>query len=142
MGLEELNKIFLHAVSNGWANKSYLQGWDFEGKTYNETYEIFKNMEITKQVYEGVTPSKTTIRVDTKCASHRRKQKGGEPASPTNPEKGCAGKRKKKHAGHTSNRPTGEKTCLLHGPGHSSEECRVLKYYSKKYAAQRPNKGI
>ena len=31
-------------------------------------------------------------------------------------------------------------TCLLHGAGHSSEECKVLKFYSEKYAAQRPHK--
>ena len=31
-------------------------------------------------------------------------------------------------------------TCLLHGPGHSSEDCKVIKEYSKKYAVQRPQK--
>ena len=37
--------------------------------------------------------------------------------------------------------PTGAKhTCLLHGPGNSSEECKLLKVYSEKYAAQRPHK--
>ena len=37
---------------------------------------------------------------------------------------------------------TGEdKTCLLRGPGHYLEECKVLKEYSKKYAAQRPHKN-
>ena len=29
---------------------------------------------------------------------------------------------------------------MLHGAGHSSEECKVLKFYSEKYAAQRPHK--
>ena len=33
-----------------------------------------------------------------------------------------------------------DKTCLLHGPGNFSEECKVLKDYSKKYAAKRPHK--
>ena len=28
----------------------------------------------------------------------------------------------------------------MHGPVHSSEECKVLKEYSKKYAVQRPYK--
>ena len=28
---------------------------------------------------------------------------------------------------------------MLHGPGHSMEECKVLKEYSTKYTAQRPN---
>ena len=30
-------------------------------------------------------------------------------------------------------------TCLLHGPGHSSEDCKVLKEYSKNYSVQRPH---
>ena len=33
-----------------------------------------------------------------------------------------------------------EKTCLLHGPGQYSDEYKVLKEYSKNYAAQRPHK--
>ena len=32
------------------------------------------------------------------------------------------------------------KPCLLHGPQHSSEEFKVLKVYSKNYAAQRTYK--
>ena len=31
-------------------------------------------------------------------------------------------------------------TRFLHGPGHSSEEWKVLRDYSKKYTAQRPHK--
>ena len=29
---------------------------------------------------------------------------------------------------------------MLHGPGHSSKECKVLKVYSKNHGAQRPFK--
>ena len=32
------------------------------------------------------------------------------------------------------------KTCFLHGPRHSSEECKVLKEYYKKCAVQQPHK--
>ena len=32
------------------------------------------------------------------------------------------------------------KTRLLHGTGHSSVDCRVLKEYSKKYATQQSHK--
>ena len=41
MAPEELNKILLHAITNRRAKKSYLKGWDAEGKTYKETYKIF-----------------------------------------------------------------------------------------------------
>ena len=77
--------------------------------------------------YECGTTSKNTIKADANRASHGRKIKGGESALPTNPEKGRTGKRKARNAGHPINRPTGVKTCLLHGPGHSTEECKVLK---------------
>ena len=29
----------------------------------------------------------------------------------------------------------------MHGPGHSSEECKVLKVYSEKYVTQRPHQS-
>ena len=52
MASEELNKILLQAVPNGWENKYYIQGWYFKGKTYKETCDIFEVMEISEQVYE------------------------------------------------------------------------------------------
>ena len=47
---EELNEILLHIIPNSWVNKYYLQVWDFKGKTYKETWEIFEHMEIVEQV--------------------------------------------------------------------------------------------
>ena len=69
------------------------------------------------------------------------KQKGGEAASPTNREKCRAGKRKTKSTDHPSNSSIGAKnTCLLHGPGLSENKCKVIKFYSEKYAAQQLHK--
>ena len=56
------------------------------------------------------------------------------------PKKGHSGKRKTKHEVHSSDRPTGAKICFVHGPGHSTEDCKVLKEFSKNYAAQRTHK--
>ena len=39
---EELNEILLQSIPNGWAKQSYLQGWNFEGRTYKETCKIFE----------------------------------------------------------------------------------------------------
>ena len=50
---EELNKILLHAVINSWARQSYIQGWDFEGRSYKETCDMFERMEIAGSIYEG-----------------------------------------------------------------------------------------
>ena len=67
---------------------------------------MFKRMEVAEQVYAGVTPFKTSTRVESNCYGHVRKRKGGEADSPTNLEKGRAGKRKKKSAGRPRNVPT------------------------------------
>ena len=79
---------------------------------------MFKRMEIDERISEEGIPSKTPIRADTNRAIHGRKRKGGEAASPTNPQKGRTSKIKTNHSGHPTDRPTGTKTCLVHGPGH------------------------
>ena len=53
----------------------------------------------------------------------------------TNPKKGDYGKRKRKHAGQLIGAPTGAKTCVVHGPGNSAEECKVLRGYSENIQA-------
>ena len=40
----------------------------------------------------------------------------------------------------SKNTTSSDKTCLMHGPGHSPEECKVLKEYSKKYTPHQPHK--
>ena len=88
---------------------------------------MFKCVEITEQFYEGVTPSKTTTGAYSNYASHGSTRKVGEATLPTNTEKECAEKHKKNHEGHPSDKPTGDKTYLVHGPGHSTEGCKLLK---------------
>ena len=56
MGPEELNKILLHAVSNSWSQQAYIQGWDFEGRSYKDTCVIFERTKIAEAVYEGGAP--------------------------------------------------------------------------------------
>ena len=56
-------------------------------------------MEITEQVYEGGTTSKTIKRAYSNHAGHSRNKQGGEDVSPSKPEKGRAGKWKKINAG-------------------------------------------
>ena len=90
------------------------------------------------EVYEVRRPSKiTTIRADANHASNDRKIKGIKDNTPNRSEKSHPDKRNKKYAGHPSNEPTGDKT--FHGPVHSTEECKVLRKYPKKYAAQYPH---
>ena len=101
---------------------------------------MFKLVEIVDQLLEGGTASKITNRSESNSSSHGRKCNGGESASPTNPVKGRAVNFKKNHAGHPNNGPdVAKNTCLLHVPSHSTEEFKVLKEYSQKYAVQRPH---
>ena len=81
---------------------------------------MFKEIEISEQVYEGGTPSKTITRADYDCASYGRKLKAVEASLPTNLDKGPRWQVQEKHSFHMSNPPTVEETCLLHGPLHST----------------------
>ena len=47
---EEPNEVLQHGFPNAWVNKSYIQGWAFEMKTYMETCAMFEQMEISEQV--------------------------------------------------------------------------------------------
>ena len=101
---------------------------------------MFYRMEIAESIYEGVVePSyKKPTRADANHAGHSR-HKGGEAASSwTPPEKGeSAGKCRKRHV----DSPTGKsKSCIIHGPGHSSDVCKVLGDFGTKYANIRPTK--
>ena len=77
---------------------------------------MFKCTEIGEQVYKGVNTSKNTNRVESDRASHGRKHKGVEAASPTNPEKVRAGKLRTDHASYPIDWPTGAKILLVRGP--------------------------
>ena len=41
MDPEAFNNILLHTVPNSWARQAYIQGWDFEGRSYKETCDMF-----------------------------------------------------------------------------------------------------
>ena len=47
---EEHNDILLHAVPNGWEKQVYLQGWDFEMKSYKDMCRIFERMEVVEKI--------------------------------------------------------------------------------------------
>ena len=61
MGLEELNEILLQSVPSSWARQAYIWGWDFKGRTYKDTCDMFERMEIAEAIYEGGAPSKKII---------------------------------------------------------------------------------
>ena len=94
-------------------------------------------MEVKGKVYEvGRHSEITNLREDAKCDIHGRTQKGDESYLPVNSEKGCTGKLKKSYADHRINCLNGDKTRLLHEPGHSLEEFKVRSDYFNKYGLQ------
>ena len=46
----ELNKILLHTVPNGREKQAYLQGWDFDTKSYKATCNMCEKMEIAEKI--------------------------------------------------------------------------------------------
>ena len=122
---EELNRIFLHAVPSSWEKQSYLQGWEFKGSTYKETCNMFDHMEVADQLYEGGKYYKTTNhRADANPTIHGSKYKGGESASPANPDKGRAVKSKKNNAGHPSDWTTSKNHYCCTDPGNPRKIAR------------------
>ena len=49
MAPDELNKIILHDIPNGWEKKSYLYYLNFKEKYYEDTCDMFERIEIAKQ---------------------------------------------------------------------------------------------
>ena len=49
-----------------------------------------------------------------------------------------ANKRRKEYVDHTND--GSKNTCLIHGPGNLSDECRVLGKFGSKYYKSRPTK--
>ena len=98
---------------------------------------MFERTEIAEAIYKGGATSKNNPQAESDRASSGRKKKGGASASQSNPRQGCSDKCNRSNAGHPSDEPTrAKKTCLLHGPGQSSEEYKVIREYTEKRSAQ------
>ena len=82
---------------------------------------MFERMEISESIYEGVVEPyyKKPTREDANRAGHSRNRRGESASLWNRPEKGESyGKCRTLHV----DSPTGKsKTCLIHGPGNSSE---------------------
>ena len=111
---QELNKILLHAVPKSWAKQAYLQGWDFEMKSYKATCKLFEIIEVAEQIYEGVNTSKNPPSEDANRASHGRKRKGGGPPRlPTPRRAALASARQEIQTIQAIGRPEGKHACCM-----------------------------
>ena len=90
-------------------------------------------METAEQFYKGVTTSKNNQhRADAKRNSCGKKKKGGGSTSPSNTKKVRADKHQSNYVDRMSDASNGGITCMFHGPGNYTEECKVLRDYSKR----------
>ena len=107
-------------MPNSWYKQAYEQCFYCEDVTFKKAVNMFERMNISKYIYEGVVePSyKIPARADANRAGHRKHNRGEAASSWTRPNKGeSAGKHRKLHV----DSPMGKsKTCLIHGPVHSS----------------------
>ena len=98
-------------------------------------------MEIAESIYECFVESsyKKLTRADANRSGHSRKMRG-ESASSNNYSKISDSNRKHrgKNVDNTKNRP--KLTCLIYGPGHSSDECKALGDFGSKYDKIIPTK--
>ena len=96
---------------------------------------MFERMETSESMYEGVVEHsyKNSTRADANRADTSRERIGEATLSTTYYEMSeIAGKRRKMYLDHLNDRS--KLTCLIHDPGHSSDECKVLGRFGNKYA--------
>ena len=140
IGVTELNNILLNNIPNSWSNKAYVQGFDFESILYKKYVIMFEQMEISESIYKGVvdTSYKKPTQSDANCAGHSSQMRLEDDLSQTHPTMGESSDKRRKIYVYRS---TGEmKTCLIHIPGHSSDECKVLVDFCANYAKGRHTK--
>ena len=102
---------------------------------------MFEHMEITESIYEEVvTPSYLKTIQEEANPTRIIRNKTVEAFLPnTHPLKYVsAGKRHKRYVDISKSE---SKTCMLHGAGHSSDECKVLGKFGTKYTAFHTTKG-
>ena len=50
----ELNEILIHSMLNGWGEKYFLEGLDFEAVPFKEAIDMFERTEIAERIYEDL----------------------------------------------------------------------------------------
>ena len=50
----ELNDILKNNTPNGWDKQYFMEGFDFETATFNNSINMFECMEISEYICEGV----------------------------------------------------------------------------------------
>ena len=112
---DEMMDIFESAIPASWQNQAIIQGFNILEHTPNEFVEFCERIE-SIETDEPEKPKPSTDK-DADGKKKGKRKRGGEDSSST-------------------------KVCMLHGPGHSTEECKVLQAQAKRmkgaYESQTP----
>ena len=130
--LTGLNEILLNSMPTGWYKQAYIQGFDCESISLKKAVNIFEHTEITESIYEGVVEPyyKKPTWEDSNRACHGRNKIGEAALSNTCPATGeSARKRQKQYVDRSKSE---SEICLIHGPGHSYDGCKVLRDFVSK----------
>ena len=102
---------------------------------------MFECIEISDYIYEGIVEPYylKTNRVDANRSGLSKKMRGDAASSTTYSKTSESSyKHRKRYVEHNKDRS--QLSCLIHGPGHSSDECKVLGFFGTKYAKGEPTK--
>lgn len=107
---EELMDIFEFSMPASWQKQAIIQGFDIMQHTPNEFVEFCERLEGVEDDPEAKT---------NKESNEKKSQKNNKFKKRTKPTES------------NEDKPV----CMLHGPGHSTDECKVLKTQAKRMKA-------
>ena len=116
---EEILDLLEFGIPRAWQNQFTIQGFDPQANTVNDFVQFCERLETT----EG-SESVGQLSIPRK---RQKEQKSDRP--------------NKKPKGQLKNFVGDVPTCLLHGPGHSTEDCKVLQAQVKKLKSSYSKKG-
>ena len=98
---------------------------------------VWKSLKVFMKLWQYLLIKKTTRSESNRTVLSRNKRVEAA-SSNTQPAKyGSSGKRCKQHVDHSK---SASKTCMIHGVGHSSDECKILGKFGDNYAAAQSTK--
>ena len=127
-------------MPNSWSKQAYVQGFYCESISFKKEVNMFEHMEISESIYEDVveTSSKKLTRAEAYRGGHSSQNRVEATLSQTRSTTSeSAGRRRKQYVDSPSGK---SKTCLIHGPGYSSYECKDLGDFCARYAKGKPTK--
>ena len=140
MDATEFNEIILNSTTNSWSKQACVKDFDYEPILFKKAENMFECMEIAEYIYKGeLWPSyKKPTQAYADCDSHSRNKIGETASSNTHSTTGeSTGKRWKWYVDCSK---IESKTCIIHVPRHSYDECSFLGDFGANCVKSKPTK--